>query len=168
MSSIVSKKHLADVLMPVIRGAGVRYKKISSVFARAVSTGEHITTWTSSGKETENIAKEGDFLVKNITIAEEQYIVSAEKFGKRYRFHQKIDEHWSEYFPKGEILALLVCIDIMHLLGKNGSFLIEASWGGSQPVKIGDYLASPLPELDQIYRIDQKEFFATYENLQQQ
>lgn len=154
--------------MPMIKDAGVRYKKISPVFARAAVTGEHIVTWTSSGKETENTAKEGDFLVKNITIAKEQYIVSAEKFDKRYRFHRKIDKHWSEYSPKGEILALVVNIGTMHLLGKDGSFLIEASWGGKQPVKIGDYLVAPLPELDQIYRIDQKEFFATYENLQQQ
>jgi len=164
MSSIVSRKHLIEVLIPVIRSAGVRYKKSASVFARAAVTGEHIITWTSSGKETENTAKEGDFLVKNNTIAQEQYIVATETFNNRYVLHQQIDERWSEYLPKGEVLALLVNIDIMHLLGKDECFLIEAPWGDSQPVRTGDYLVAPLPELNQIYRIDHKEFLATYEN----
>lgn len=166
MSSIVTRQLLNSVLMPVIRSSGSHFKKISAVHVRPAISGERVITVTSSGKETENTAKEGDFLVKNLTIAEEQYIVSGETLSKRYRFHRQLDEEWAEYIPKGEILALLVDSNIMNLLGQSGSFHIEAPWGDSQPVRLGDYLAAPLPKLDEIYRIDMKEFLATYKNIE--
>ena len=164
MNSTVSIKFLHKVLMPVLKDTGSHYKKCTPILARPAVKGEHITTWTSSGKETENTAGEFDFVVKNNTIAEEQYIVDADTFSRRYKLTRKIDEQWAEYLAMGEILALCVDSSTMELLGKNDKFLIEAPWGNNQPVQIGDYLAAPLPGLDQIYRIDREEFFETYES----
>lgn len=166
MSNIVSRQLLNSVLMPVIRSSGGHYKKTSFVHVRPATSGERVTTITSSGRETKNTAKKGDFLVKNITMAQEKYIVSGETLNQRYKFHRQIDEKWAEYLPVGEILALIVDSDIANMLGQKSSFAIESPWDDTQPVRIGDYLASPLPKLDEIYRIDRREFLATYKKIE--
>ena len=45
--------------------------KYKEVYARKAVPGEIIKTYTKDGLETQNIAKEGDFVVRNITEAED-------------------------------------------------------------------------------------------------
>lgn len=41
--------------------------------------------------------------------------------------------------------------------------MLIAAWGETQPVKVGDFLASPDETYSEVYRIARKEFFETYE-----
>ena len=136
------------VLLPGIQIAGAVYEKFVDVDAVEAGGGEHVVTVTSDGKETENTAEAGDFIITNPTEASERYVVRREKFLAR---HEPTEE--DRWHPTGMIRALCITAD--------EPFTIEASWGEDMPVKPGDYLATPLPEMDEVYRIAAREFGET-------
>ncbi len=143
------------------------YEKYKEVYARKAVPGEIIKTYTKDGLETQNIAKEGDFVVRNITEAEEMYILTAEKFNSRYEFKADTDNEWKLYKPLGKIKGIKVDNKILRKLGiKKGAkeFYIMANWGEKMIVKKNDYLVSPLDN-SEVYRIAEKEFFETYRKL---
>ena len=166
MSQIISSKDLNQLLLPYISEHGSRFRKTSSIKARDAIPGELIVTRTSDGKETENTASENDKVVQNYTEAEEQYIVSTEVFDERYSIHKPLDEKWTEYEATGEIQAIMVDSTTLSMIGARQEVFIEAPWGSTQPVRIGDYLAIPLPAGNEIYRIAAQEFATTYQPTQ--
>lgn len=160
----VGQSELQRKLLPRLRAEGKRYRKFREVHARKATAGETIVSVTGDGRETENAAKAGDWVVRNTTQAREQYVVSGEKFASRYRFVEDLGDGWGRYLPLGEVLAVEVDGAVLELLGKSTTFYIEAPWGEPQRVRQGDELAAP-PALDEVYRIARAEFRETYERV---
>jgi hypothetical protein len=155
----MSQKEALDFFLPVIEEKGKKYKKFQKVMARSAKEGEKITTETSDGKETENKAKKGDYVVKNQTGAKELYIISEKKLKERYKKTNKKDKEWTEYVPTGKIMAIQFDADKMHL---SSSFYFMAEWKEKMVVKNGDYICTTLPKKNETYRIAKKEFSETY------
>lgn len=115
---------------------------------------EVITTVTSSGKETTNTAKPGDFVVTNGTNINEQYVIAPDKFFARY---QQADAHkdqkeFQQWIPTGTCRAIVY-------QGRDFEFM--ASWGEAMVCHNNNLLCTT-PAMDEVYRIDTKEFLETY------
>jgi len=132
------------------------YKKNATSLVRKAEPGEKIITNTSDGKETENVAKEGDFVVQNNTKAKEQYIISSKKLSQRYikisDDTEKSDGfQWEKYKAIGQVNAI-------QYRGSNIKF--KAPWEEDMTLKNGDMLAST--DGKEVYRIALSEFKQTY------
>jgi hypothetical protein len=149
------------LLMSVLEEHGKRYRKFQQILARPAEAGEIVVSITSSAVETWNTAREGDFVVQNLTEAMEIYIVSGSKFSKRYTLVGEEDDGWKRYRPHGDVFALEIKTEIMDLLERTSPFVIEAPWGEPQRVELNDFLVT-LPDYSEIYRIARQEFFQTY------
>ncbi|MBC2857138.1 hypothetical protein H3N56_11905 [Cetobacterium sp. 2A] len=149
---IVSQKELIKMYEKELKKSSV-YEKFNPIYAREAVIGEQIKTITKDGLETINTAYEGDYIVKNQTLAKEEYIVPKEKFEKRYTFIKNLDKNWNIYKPTGEIKAIKV--------ETKETFYIMAPWNEKMIVKSGDFLVSPL-DYSEVYRIANHEFFETY------
>jgi len=139
------------------------YRKKSNVFAKPVEQGLKIETITEDGVETTNVAQEGDYLVKNQTQAQEQYLIGADKLSKNY---EKVTENdtdgFSEYKSKGKVLAVQLTTKVLNQINAPDEFYFEAPWKDAMIAKKEDFLVRPL-EGNEIYRIAQTEFVRTYE-----
>lgn len=144
-----SQEEAMAVLLPAIEIAGTDYEKSTEVEATQAHGGEHIVTVTGDGRETDNTADAGDYIVTNQTEAHEQYIVPRERFLAR---HERVEG--GRWRATGRIRALRVTAD--------EQFALTARWGSDMPVKPGDYLATPLPGKDEVYRVAAREFGETY------
>ncbi len=159
----ISRDELDATLGERLEAAGRRYVKTLRVRARPAREGERVVSTTADGVETENVAGEGDFVVENQTEARECYIVSGDKFERRYDLVESLGGDWASYAPNesAEVVALRVDDAVLRLLGRDDTFYIEAPWGEPQRVNKGDVLVAP-PDLSEIYRIGRREFAATY------
>ena len=159
--SVISQESILKELKPKLEKAPT-YEKYKIIYARKAIAGEEIKTYTSDGLETKNISSNGDFVVKNTTNAQEMYILTKEKFDKRYKFSKKLDNTWNIYKPIGIIKAVLVDDNLLkNLKIDENEFYIITSWNEKMIVKKDDYLVSPM-EYNEVYRIANKEFFETY------
>ena len=150
----ISQKEFFQTHFPYLMENGFDYFKYSLVMVRRAIPGEYIETWTADGLETTNYAKEGDFVLKNLqTEYQEEYIVTEKMFFNRYKFFYFSDENNAVYMPKGKVKAI-------PYYGDETSFI--ANWGRPMALKPGDFLVSPYPDLNEIYRIAAKEFCETY------
>ena len=160
----IKQSVLKDELLPRIRSQGKRYRKFREVLAKRASPGDRVVSITSDGRETENVAKPGDWHVRNTTGAGEEYLIGKDKFAERYRHIEDVEDGWARYQPVGEVFAVEVDDGVLELLGRSGTFYIEAPWGESQKVSKADELATP-PAFDEVYRIARKEFGDTYKRV---
>ncbi len=148
---------------------GQQYQKSGKVWARVAKGGEMIVSVTSDGRETQNIASVGDFIVKNDTTTKEEYIVKPDKFHLRY-----VPSPAGEFYvpcDNARVYALQVTRDnILHhrleglqplLDHPEKPIFIEAPWSEAQTLRLGDYLVCP-PAKDEIYRVARTEFDQTY------
>ena len=158
----VSQSRLIDFVLPMIEAGRCRFRKSLQIHARPAIAGETIVSVTSDGVETSNVADAGDRVVRNLTSAGELYIISARSFPHLYEHVDDLADGWALYNPKGEVLALEVTERLAADLGVGAEFQIEAPWGSDERVRIGDYLAAPLPALTKVYRIARVEFAQTY------
>lgn len=150
--TVISQKELLQMYEKELKNSSV-YEKFNLIYAREAIVGEEIITITKDGLETLNKAFKGDYVVKNQTLANEEYIVPKEKFEKRYTFIKNSDNNWNIYKPLGEIKAIKV--------ETKDTFYIMAPWNEKMVVKSGDFLVSPL-DYSEVYRIANHEFFETY------
>ncbi|MFN0174789.1 MAG: hypothetical protein ACKVU0_09100, partial [Saprospiraceae bacterium] len=111
--------------------------------------------------ETTNTADKDNFIIKNLTEAEEEYIISSKKLAERYALVEKRDATYSLYEPTGTINALKLTEGMIKKLGLNEAFWFVASWGEKMVARKSDFLV--LTKEKEIYRIARKEFFETYE-----
>lgn len=162
MPKAIPQQKLMTRVLPLIKSNADRYEKFQRVLARAAVDGEVVESIVEDGKETTNKASAGEYVVRNRTEAQEEYVVSASTFTERYQLAAKIDDTWSEYVPKGQILAIEISRDLLDALGADETFTIMAPWDSEQAGKLGDLFVSPLPELSEVYRIARKEFHETY------
>lgn len=151
-SSPITQEELKEQLIPSLTNSVV-FEKFKPILAREGKIGETIKTFTKDGLETTNKVTVPSYVVKNTTDAKEEYIVTKEKFEKRYSFLKKENKVWSFFKPNGEIKVVKVKND--------NEFFILAPWGEKMIVKKGDFLVSPL-DYSEIYRVANKEFFETY------
>lgn len=151
-SSPITQEELKEQLIPSLTNSVV-FEKFKPILAREGKIGETIKTFTKDGLETTNKVTVPSYVVKNTTDAKEEYIVTKEKFEKRYSFLKKENKVWSSFKPNGEIKVVKVKND--------NEFFILAPWGEKMIVKKGDFLVSPL-DYSEIYRVANKEFFETY------
>jgi hypothetical protein len=158
---IISQSKMMELILPLLKDQGQVYRKYLKVWAKKAAAGEKITTQTSGGVETTNVAQEGDMIVMNLTKAREKYIVTAKKFEERYQYEKEAQDGFSQYHPLGRVVALKVTRDIPDLLDRNGSFQFMAPWDQPEKVELNDFLVTP-PDHSEIYRIARKEFFETY------
>jgi hypothetical protein len=153
----MNQNQACDEFLPQIFNQGKIYLKYGLVFVYLATPGQYIETWTADGLETTNYANDGDFVVRNLqTEWQEEYIVCAEVLFKRYELFYFTD-NGAVLIPKGKIQAT-----IHH--GEDLEFV--AKWGRLMALKKGDFIVSPYPELNEVYRIARKEFFETYEEVQ--
>lgn len=158
----VTQAELAEKVLPLIKRASREYEKFQRVYARPATPGEIIVSITHDGTETTNTAKPDQMVVRNLTGAQEEYIVSDSTFGKRYSRIESIDDEWSAYAPMGEVMAIEITKNLIDELRVEKEFFIAAPWGSEQRVREGDMFVAPLPDLEKIYRIARKEFDETY------
>lgn len=143
---------------------GKRYKKKSLIRAKKAEPGTVVFTKTSDGFETKNTAEKGDWLVENQTSAKESYLIKAETFDKKYTLLHSLGNGWGCYQPKGEISAMKVSSLDLENLGAQEQLEFQAPWKESIVLKPGDFLVISL-EKSEIYRVAQKEFLETYEEI---
>lgn len=161
-NNVLGQNEIKELMIPVLKSKGMTYKKVTQVLAREAKEGEVIHTMTGDGHETSNTAKKGDYIVKNLTKAEEQYIVGNQKFKDRYDFQQKEDNNFSRYDAKGKVIAVEMTHNLLKKLNLKAPFHFTATWNESMIVKANDFLVCP-PDFKSVYRIARQEFFETYQ-----
>lgn len=169
----ISQESLERLLRELWQTRGHRYRKTLRVHARRAAEGEQVVTTTSAGRETENVAQAGDYVVENQTESRERYIVRREAFERRYEradssgrgdpSEAQLPDGWAVFQPRDQarVHALEVDDELLERLDRQPPFLIEAPWGDTQRVLRGDVLVTP-PDFSEIYRIGRKEFAETY------
>ena len=152
----MNQNQACDEFLPQIFNQGKIYLKYGLVFVYLATPGQYIETWTADGLETTNYANDGDFVVRNLqTEWQEEYIVPCDMLFNRYKFFYYYDKG-AVYIPIGKIIAC-------RYYGSDLEFV--AKWGRLMALKRGDFIVSPYPELNEVYRIARKEFFETYEEV---
>lgn len=162
-NTIYTQKNIQDLILPVLRKEGIRYKKNKNIFARRAHKGEQIITITKDGKETKNEVKDNSsFVVKNQTQAQESYIVLGDNFHQRYTLLRPVNDTFDEYKSKGEVIGIKLTKKRWSAFGfPNESSYFIAPWGEPMIFKKYDYLVSPL-DFTEVYRVARKEFWETY------
>ena len=139
------------------------YEKFKGVEAKQVQSSQEIASILESGKETDNIAEPGDFIVINQTGSQEQYVVKEEEFKKRYTLGRELGDGWGEYYPKGQnkVNGFQLTEKVLKSLKLEKHFYFIADWGSEQYASIGDFIVNPLHSKE-VYRIGYDEFKQTY------
>ena len=159
---VITQEELLKLLLPVLKSEGRIFKKVAQVLARKAKEGEVIHTMTGDGHETSNKAGKGDYIVKNLTKAGEQYIVKNQKFKDRYDFQKEEGYGFSRYNSKGKVIAVEMTKQRLQDLGLEAPFHFLASWDEKMIVKANDFLVCQ-PDFKSVYRIARQEFFETYQ-----
>ncbi len=163
----IYQRDLLENYQSVIAEKGRKYFKHKEVNIDKAEVNEKVITVTSSGFETEQFAKENQYIVTNITTHRERYLINQDTFEKydlvdatlgKYRMNPKHNiqalRFTPEHFPK------LFTADMKINELKQRFIYIEAAWGESQVLIENDYLAL---NGDEIYRIGKLEFEETYQ-----
>ena len=164
MTESINKKKILLERMELLNIAsyiekeGAIFKKFAKVLAVPAKKGQKVITMTSDGKETENVAKDGDYLITNIeTEAKEQYLINDKTFKTRYIPTSDINV----YEPTGECIAVKISKAFLEKFNLKQTFKFLAPWGENMVAKKGDFLCIN-PETKEVYRIAKKEFYQTY------
>jgi hypothetical protein len=143
------------------RGLVLRAKKTKPVDARPARDGEVVVTVIAGeGKETQNTAGAGDWVVRNrSTAGREEYIVKADKFRERYESTGKpaTKDGWREFRPLGKVVRFFV------VKPEHGEFTFTAPWGEPMVAKPGDAIVQDPTRPDDIYRVAAASFACTYD-----
>merc|ERR1712232_600679 len=173
-SSVPSQQDAVDMIGPILLERGKPYRKFKYAFLKEAVAGEKVQTFINGKLESENVAKEGDWIVRAATTSKERYIVPAKTFASNYDAQpleitddpdaeELAAEGFKAYASNRRILAVEADEAILRKFPE-GRFV--AAWGEPMLVEIGDYLASGLPGEDQriheVYRIEKEAFAQTY------
>jgi hypothetical protein len=134
----------------------VVYKKSGTFDARNGKVGERIVTEIDGEEETQKTVGENDVVIKGPK--GELYVVSVKKFNERYEVDKELTDEFQPYKATGLIRAY-------EYAGKPFKFV--ASWDEEMICNAGDFLASPLSNVDdeeirEVYRIEKSVFADTY------
>ena len=148
--------------LPIFEKSGKIYRKKSLIKARKATPGIMISTKTSDGIETKNIAQEGDMLVQNQTSSYEEYLVKADTFKIKYAMVDSLGNGWACYKPIGTMLGYELTEEDLKHFGVADRIEFQAPWRYTMFVRKGDFLVIP-PTHHEIYRVARKEFLETYQ-----
>jgi len=162
MKKPILQKELLQLVSPLMELYGARFRKKTLVEAKSATGGEQVVTITKEGKETENTAGAGDFIVRNRSSAKETYVVKEGAFRQKYREVEPLPGGYSLYRAVGYVHALELTEAILEELQLESPFYFMADWGASMIAKQGDYLVMPEDQRE-VYRIARHEFWETYE-----
>lgn len=162
MEKPLLQEDLLRLITPLMEAHGSRFRKKTLVEAKPAEGGEKVVTVTKEGKETENTAGAGDFIVRNRSSAKETYVVKEGPFRKKYREVEPLPKGYALYRAVGYIHALELDEAILKELQMDTPFHFMAAWGQPMIAKAGDYLVIPESQ-DEVYRIARQEFWETYE-----
>jgi len=123
-----TQKEMKQLVLPLLKRKGRIYRKFKKILARKAKGKEVIETVTGDGKETVNRAKPGDYIVKNQTVAGEEYILNAKKFRSRYNYRKRSKAGYSEYEPTGRIYAIEVNQRLLRKFNVKSRFYFIASF----------------------------------------
>lgn len=137
-----------------------RFRKIAPVGARRARRRQTVETrW--DGRETNNVAAPGDWIVTALTPAGaplkdsagalNRYVLSPERFAALYRRGRGSGAYGAVFRPVGEVRAFYLA----------GGFDIEAPWGARQRAARGYLLRNG----DEVYGNHADTFVATYRRL---
>ncbi|MEM9919796.1 MAG: hypothetical protein AAF990_17000 [Bacteroidota bacterium] len=158
-----TQQEVQKAIIPILQAEGKVYRKFNKIMAREATGGEVIRTITKDGIETINQANPGDYIVQNQTEAKEQYIIRSNKFEARYVLDTMIgDSGIGVYKPIGKVIGIKMDEARLKELSLDEVFYFMASWGAEMIARKGDYMVCP-PDLSEVYRIAEKEFYETYE-----
>ena len=162
-----SQISMQEIFLPFIKEDGSLFEKFQKIWARIAVVGERVVTITSDGKETENTAKEGDFVVEAQTQAKERYIIGGDKLTKRYNrsstYRCDPEGTWYEHIPTGTVKAVEWHPNVFRgVFGGVVENLLHfiAPWGEEAVCKKGDMICTT--DGVEVYRIARKEFEQTY------
>lgn len=166
---VISQQELLDKYAQNIKTNGYLYEKKSEVTVKIADGGERIITITSEGKETENTASKGDYIISNKTNKKEEYIIRKEKFEHLYELK---DESKGLYVKKRKVYALefnketfpKIYDQYRENLSKNIVTFIEAPWNESQKLEKLNYFVFD-EEGKEIYIVAHEEFLITYQKI---
>lgn len=158
----LSQKEMVERFYDFIVKNGKKFKKTQLTYIREGVVGEEVITLVESGPETKKIVEADQFVVQAITNAKEEYVITKDKFLKRYEYLKEAPEELQKlgfkiYTPKGKIIAVkgseISEVDDIHF---------EAPWKELMKMQIQDWIAIPVGFAPEVYRIALSEFNQTY------
>ena len=162
----LSQETMISRLKPIL-SAAPEYQKVGTIDARPAKPGELIITATTDGKETENVAQAGDYVVVNP--GGEEYILTPQKMQNRYQaVSQQVSQRGAAFrvfAATGKCYGVVVDTAILKRLSlaeDTAVFEFEPSWGGSMVCRLGDMLVTTNRTVPEVYRIAIAEFKQTY------
>ena len=125
--------------------------KFQRINARPAKPGEQIQTIASDGvAETTNVAKEGDWIVNNVSNPENQWIIDGATFQKKY---VPVEGEEGVYAPKG---------GPMNAAQISEPISFKAPWGEQMNIGKGGYILQDPNNVDDMYGISGEDFDNTY------
>jgi hypothetical protein len=160
MSSSLPERNVKEMFAAALAGGRVgSAQKTKPVDARRAKPGEVIITIVGGVKETESKpATEGDWVVRNHSSDDEEFLVKAEEFAKRYR---RVDggatqAGWNEYRPIAPEMDYFIVSEA------DGNFKFIAPWGKEMIAEVGDAIVQNSQNRDDTYRVAATAFHNTY------
>ena len=158
---MLNQKEMMDLWLPILKQRGKTFRKFRKVIVRKAKEGEVIYTITNDGIETQNTANKGDFIVRNQTGAEEEYILKPAIFRKKYKKLAALGKGFTEYQALGRIIGIEMDESMLAKIRRKKYFRFIAPWGAPMIIRLHDFLVCP-EDGSEIYRIARKEFIETY------
>lgn len=159
-----SQQEIIAHFFVLLKENGQRYTKKSLIRAKKASPGTLVVTRTSDGQAFENTAVPGDWLIENQTAVAEHYLLKETIFSKKYSIHQALGEGWGAYRALGQVYAKqLTPQEIKDFTGAQ-KIDFEGPQNKTVNLQLGDYMVIPTDK-SEVYRITEKEFLQTYEQV---
>jgi hypothetical protein len=158
---MISQPEFLEFFLPIVKEKGAYFLKKALIRAKKAKPGTNIITKTSEGSTFETRAMKGDFLIENQTSSNEQYLMDAETFEKKYQIEQCLERGWASYRSKNLVMTYQVNESDFDFLGIPQTLDYESPLGKKGTLVPGDYLIIPSDEKE-IYGIGAKEFEETY------
>ena len=141
-----------------------RYAKFTKVLFRLVAPGETVITTVGGKVETfQTITDNKSVVVMNfqIGLSAEQYVLSSDKFEKRY---EKQDDCYNIGGVRWDLAKAVGEVDAFEYQSED-NVVFDAPWGEEMFLEKGDMLCRVPGSLTDIYRIARSEFDGTYEKV---
>jgi hypothetical protein len=159
MPTIMTQQQAVELFIPVIRAKGEVFRKKIHADCRRAVPGEIVVTSINGVKETQNTAREGDWVIRPRTGAAPAYIITAAKFADNWDpAVLSRNGEWEEHAPLDSVTSRRQSVTYE---GEDTSFL--ADWGEEMILRSGDQIAAYVHKDSEVFRIEQGEFAASYE-----
>ncbi|KAL1528098.1 hypothetical protein AB1Y20_009463 [Prymnesium parvum] len=165
-SMLPSQQQLKAEWVPRLCHEGKVYEKFLEMHARHLESEGTLDTLIDGELETTNKYQVGDMMIHGTQ--GERYVMKPDNFAARYWADQPrptddpslAAEGFQLFRPRGKIWALQLSREDVYQHFPEGKFI--APWGSEMLFAANDFLATPYPDCNEIYRIEEKAFHAMY------